>query len=161
MDQVAENLFAVKGGLTGLYHAIDDAPLPELLALVESLPEIRPSLTIVAERCEHRAGELMNAKEVEVDGVVWVRSQPPDRKKFDHEALLSAVLDSRLVVAETGEVVEETPLERVKHVYPLPGYNARRSALKERGINVDQFCTVDWSNRPYRVARKDKKARFK
>ena len=169
MDPIGEGLYDCKVGTKKVYDAINDAPLDELLALIESLPEITASVRIIGEKAEHRAGELMGGKSVVVDGVEWVRSQPPDRKKFDSEALLMAVLDSRLVNPETGELVEETQLDRVRDVYPLAGYNARVTRLRARGIDLNAknadgegvFCETSWDNRPYRVMRADKKARFK
>ena len=156
-DDLAAATFDAKTGLSGLYRAIDDASLSELCGLLETLPELRASLKDVAEKCEQAAGEKMGAKSVMVDGVEWVRSQPPDRRAWNHDGLLEAVLDSRLVDSQTGEVVEETPLERVRSVWPLPGYNARLTVLRERGIDPDLYATVSWDNRPWKVMRADQK----
>lgn len=66
------------------------------------------------------------------------------RSKWDSEELLRLVKDSRIVDAETGEVKDETELDRIKDVYPLKGYNARIGKLRDRGIDPDEFCSSEF-----------------
>jgi hypothetical protein len=82
-------------------------------------------------------------KQVEVEGVgVFVKKGKRDRTQWDKDALLSAVLDSRLVNTETGEVTEESPLDKVRAVWNLG--TPRVTALRERNIDPDQFCRSEW-----------------
>jgi hypothetical protein len=65
-----------------------------------------------------------------------------DRKSWAKDDLLRVVLDSRVVDPITGEVREETDLDRVLDVYNLPA--PRTTALKARGIDADEFCEVQY-----------------
>lgn len=134
-------------------EALQHAPLPDLLAALELIAGIRKSLATVSTDVEHRAGEVMGEKSVTVDGVEWVRSMPPKRSGWKSDDLLRAVLDTRLVDERTGEVVEETPLDKVKHVYPLAGYQARKTALEARGLDVNDFSEAAWDSRLWKVAK--------
>jgi len=60
------------------------------------------------------------------------------RTAWDRDALLSAVLDSRLVDPTSGEVHDETPIEKVLDVWNLGA--PRVTALRERGLQPDEFC---------------------
>lgn len=66
----------------------------------------------------------------------------PKYSDWQTEDLIRAVLDSRLIDLETMEVVDESPADKLMHVFSLSGSNARLTALKERGLRVGAFCTV-------------------
>lgn len=69
------------------------------------------------------------------------RHRKTTRRNWRSDDLLRMVLDTRRVDRDTGEI--ESDVEKIKHVYPLAGYNARLTALRERGIDVDDFCEVE------------------
>jgi hypothetical protein len=60
-------------------------------------------------------------------------------------------LDTRLVDESTGEVLDESPLDKVLKVWNLG--TPRKGILKERGIQADEFCVTEnlngWSIRIY------------
>jgi hypothetical protein len=64
--------------------------------------------------------------------------------------LLQAVLDTRLVDSVTGEVTEETPLEKVLEVWNLPA--PRLTALKNRGLTPSDYATVTYDeDKPWKL----------
>lgn len=98
----------------------------------------------VAEAIENAVGQVMDQPTFDVEGFGMVKRHPRTTKRnWDHEGLLRAVLDSRLVDTETGEMLEETPLERVKAVWNLAGYSARSGALRSRAIAEDEYCETE------------------
>lgn len=78
----------------------------------------------------------------DVDGAEVKVGRTARRTGWDHDALLRAVLDSRLVDTETGEIADETPLDKVRHVWNLGA--PRTTALRDRGIDPDEFATTEW-----------------
>lgn len=79
------------------------------------------------------------------EGRTFKRTGTPTRKGWQTDDLLRAVLDSRLFAPGTGELVDETPVEKILAVWNLGA--PRVTALKARGIDPDEFATVEWSNR--------------
>ena len=79
------------------------------------------------------------------EGRVFKRTGTPTRKGWRNDELLVAVLDSRLFAPGTGELVDETPVEKILAVWNLSA--PRTTALAARGIDADEFCTVEWTNR--------------
>lgn len=73
------------------------------------------------------------------------RTGKKSRKDWKTDDLLRAVLDSRRFDRGTGELVEETPMEKLLTVWNLGA--PRVTALEERGIEPDDFCEVEWSGR--------------
>lgn len=75
------------------------------------------------------------------------KSGSPKRTEWQSDDLLRAVLDSRRFDPGTGELIEETPAEKLMHVFGLSGGSAKITALKERGLKADDFCTVTRQDR--------------
>lgn len=78
------------------------------------------------------------------EGRVFARTGKPTRKAWKTDELRVAVLDSRLYDQSTGELIEETPVEKILAVWNLTA--PRVTALAARGIDVDEFCVTEWSN---------------
>lgn len=88
----------------------------------------------------------MQGKRETVCGVTLERhAKGPRRTDWDHEGLLRLVVDSRVVDEQTGEIA--SALDVLKKVYPLKGYNARVTALRDLGIDVDEFCVTESTDR--------------
>ncbi len=120
-----------------------DEPLdaPRALVCLLSLKDSIRDLGLCREALENRIGEALAKYETIIDGIGVVRRHKnAKRRNWDSGRLFADVLDSRLVNETTGELVEETPLDRVKAVYTLAGYNARTGALKARGLDADDYC---------------------
>jgi len=154
MNEDAEQL--IQSALTAMQRAAAEFPtctLDWLLAFTQDTgPQLKAFARIVDEAAHACAARMFDGeKRVTVAGVEWMRSRGgPSRTGWDSEALLSAVLDSRLVDPESGEVEVESPLAKVLHVWHLPA--PRVTALRERGIDGDKFCHVLWEEqRPWKV----------
>lgn len=79
-----------------------------------------------------------------VDGKRVRRHPRLSKRNADNAALLRAVLDTVLIDPDTGEVFEETQLDKVKAVWPLDVHSARNGALKQRRIDPDEFCETEF-----------------
>ena len=89
---------------------------------------------------------MMQTKRETVAGVTLERhAKAPRRTDWDHDGLLRLVTDSRVVDHETGEIA--SVLDVLQKVYPLKGYNARVTALRALGIDVDEFCRTESTDR--------------
>jgi hypothetical protein len=110
---------------------------PALIAYA-AIEEARRNLAIVAGDFEKKLAALM-PKTLPVEGVgTFEKHKRKNRTQWDRDALVSAVLDSRLFDPHTGELREETPLDKVRAVWNLGA--PRITALRDRGIDAEQFC---------------------
>lgn len=148
------NLSALEGDLLTMLQSLEnadqaliemgDAPIDTAkLAGVRALGiEAKKSLAVLTELIDAALGDALGQYETVIDGVgVVKRHKRKARTKWDSEDLLRTVLDSRLVDKTTGVVKEESPLDRVLHVWNLGA--PRATALKERGIQIDEYCTTE------------------
>lgn len=124
--------------------AIAALPLDCALTAYSMLEDARRILAQVCSQLPNLIAPNMGEKQVTVEGVgTFVMHGKKNRTQWEKDALLSAVLDSRLIDPKTGEVADETPLAKVLHVYNLPA--PRTTALKARAIDADQFCRSEWA----------------
>lgn len=125
---------------SGAGDLTEPADLAQLLA---DIRDAKKNLAALYDRVEQLLVSVMGEKELHVDGLgVVVCRRDKSYKDWNHEALLRDVLDSKLVTGD-GEIVEETPLEKVQQVWPLAGYQARRGAIKARGLNADDYSNAE------------------
>lgn len=114
----------------------------EALTAWAILEDARRLLAQVQAMLVNPIAEQMGDRQVVVDHVgTFVRHVKKDRTKWEKDDLLRAVLDSRLVDKETGEVVDESPLDKVVAVWNLGA--PRTTALKQRQIDPDEYCHVE------------------
>lgn len=114
----------------------------DLVGARQLLVEQKRCLTDAVEALDSLIGDLMGEHRVTVMGVgTFIRHKRKSRTKWEKDALLSVVLDSRLVDPETGEVKDESPLDRVLDVWNLGA--PRTTALTARGIDADEYATVE------------------
>lgn len=143
---------ALEQALLAAYDAVNRADLESIEAegstdvnslyrAKQTADQLNRDLANIRQRLDSSLGEAMAGYEVVVDGAVLRRHHRKSRTKWNTDDLLRCVLDSRIVDKDTGEVLEESPLDRVLHVWNLPA--PRASALKQRGIDVDEFCTTE------------------
>jgi hypothetical protein len=108
-----------------------------LVAIRNARQQLADAYAVVEKHACREAGE----KRAEVAGVGVVEVKGNVRRvKWDTESLRRAVLDSRLVNQETGELVDETPLDKVLQVWNLG--TPRVTALRARGLDPDEFCAA-------------------
>ena len=151
-DEAERELLDAESCMRRAAAMFHDCPLSDLLRFAD---DVAPSLVAIAkavvEQANDQAGMKMDDDIVTVQGIEWGRSKPPpSRTGWRKEELLEAVLDSRLVDPDTGAIADESPLERVLHVWNLG--EPRSTALAKRGLNGDEFCHVTWpEQKPWRV----------
>lgn len=115
--------------------------LEQNLTCLAMIRESRQTLAHIERELERKLADLMPGKRVVVSGVgTFERHKRTNRKSWDSDDLLRAVLDTRLV-DEDGVIADETPLEKVLHVWNLGA--PRVTALKARGIQADEFCHAE------------------
>lgn len=104
--------------------------------------DCRTTLAHVERELEQKLAGRMEAKRHVIENVgTFEKRTKKNRTQWDTEDLLRAVLDTRLVDTETGEVVDETPLDKVLQVWNLGV--PRVTVLRERGLDADQFCRAE------------------
>lgn len=114
---------------------------------LELLATLREEKAHVEERIQQVQNEIADLMEgrgnvsVEVDGRK-VKRTAYYYERWDKDGLRRAVLDSRLFDRTTGEFVDETPVEKVLHIWNLGV--PRKTALTERGLNPDEFCESEF-----------------
>lgn len=119
-------------------------PVRELVDRARHLQQQITALKDELAEVEDQLADAMPDKKVVLDGLGEVeRFRRVSRVKWDSEALLRAVLDSRLVNPDTGEVADESPLDRVRACYALTGSSVRLEALRERQIDPDEYCATE------------------
>ncbi len=126
------------------------APAPNVdlaghVATLLAIQQARRDLADVEQKAKDTIGHLMRGRTAVVEGVgVLHRSARKSRTQWDKDALRMSVADTKLVDKDTGEIVDESPLDKVLHVWNLG--TPRTTALRERGLDPDEFCKVE--NRP-------------
>lgn len=104
--------------------------------------DCRQTLAHVERELEQKLAGRMDEKRHVIENVgTFERRAKKNRTAWDTDDLLRAVLDTRLVDTETGELSEETPLEKVLQVWNLGA--PRVTVLRERGLDADQFCRAE------------------
>lgn len=121
-------------------------PLDDALTAWAALEEAGRVLAEVRAAVTHLIAEAMRAADVKQHTVehlgTVIRHGKRNRTKWDADDLLRDVLDTRLVDETTGEVADETPLDKVRHVWNLGA--PRVTALRARGLDPDQYCHSEW-----------------
>lgn len=127
-------------------------PIALAAAIYVELVDVQKELGAVMSLLTHAFAESLADKETTVEGIGTLRRRgKKDRTKWQKDDLLRAVLDSRVVNTDTGEVADETPLDKVLSVWNLA--TPRTTALKERGIDPDEFCHSEWGGWTIEVIR--------
>lgn len=117
----------------GAYDSLDTA-----LICLAAIREARTQLAHVEHELENRLAPVMD-KRVVIPGVgTFEKHAKKNRTQWDRDDLLRAVLDTRIVDKDTGEVLDETPLQKVLQVWNLGA--PRVTALRQRGLDADEFC---------------------
>jgi hypothetical protein len=106
----------------------------ELVEACRDLGRIRDALA-------NKIGEAMPERRMLLAGRMRKKHYKTYRRDWQHDDLLRLVVDSRVVDEQTGEIA--SVLDILKRVYGLHGYNARVTALRELGIDADEFCTSE------------------
>ena len=157
-DRIDENLLeilkAVESLVANLDGALEDTTTVgttkatlRLCAWVEIIEEVRRVLGgLVPDINRDLADRLPNNTPQHDIPSVPVLKWGADRRKWDNDALLSAVT-RRIVHDATEAGIEEehiptitSTLTAISHVYRLAGSNARLKALEDLYIDPDEYC---------------------
>jgi hypothetical protein len=118
--------------------------LPDLgtsLSCWASLEETNQELATIRAVLAGNVAAAMPDRRVTVLGVgTFERHRIARRTRWDTD-LYRAVLDTRFVDPQTGEMLDETPLEKVLAVWNLGA--PRVTALRARGLDPDEWCEVE------------------
>lgn len=137
LDVYAINVLQEVGKLPHIEHVDDlETAVNAYRILLDAYQALRYTHEDLADKIARRMDDKRYTSQAA--GITVERSMKTDRKEWDKESLLRAVLDSRLVDPDTGEVKDPTPLDKVLHVWNLPA--PRVTALRERGLDPDEFC---------------------
>lgn len=141
---IATDVKLISETVQELLKAIEDehVDLDQGLVCWNIIEESRKALAVAGEVLAARMAEAMPDKQHTIMGVgTFEKHRKTSRTKWDVEDLRRAVLDTRRVNPNSGEVVEETPLEKVLEVWNLGV--PRITAVRGRGLDPDEFCRVE------------------
>ena len=125
-----------------------DEEVAGLVARLDRLDEDIAALRITRDEVEQALAEAVGFDGRVIEGVGSIaRHRRTSRTKWDSQNLLMRVRDSRIVDEESGEVLTGAAL--LEKVYALTGANARVTALRECGIEPDEYCHTE--HRGYRI----------
>lgn len=137
---------------TDAFFNLGTFPVPERstdledeIAARQVLIEAKRTLTQIIEDLENVIGQAMPDKRVTAAGVTVERHRKAKRTQWDTDSLKRIVLDSRIVDEDTGEILDESPIDKLLAVWNLGP--PRTTALRARGIDPDEFCTTEWFDR--------------
>lgn len=133
--------------LRDLVNSLDDAAREQTEGTLESdlialqiLEDCRRDLATICADLTNRLAEAMPFR-MTIPGLgVVERHKKKARTAWEKDDLLRAVLDSR-IVDEDGVVKDETPLDRVLHVWNLGA--PRTTALRARRLDPDDFAHTE------------------
>ena len=123
----------------------EDYPdLEEALICWAMIEEAARNVSRIRDELAKKLADEMIDKRVTVDGLgTFEKHGKRDRKKWDRDALLRDVLDTRIVDPNTGEVMDATPLDKVLHVWNLG--TPRLTALRDRGLDPEDYCESEFA----------------
>lgn len=141
-EHVAEVKAGMAFALLHLDRAIQQSTdLDDRADLLGCLRDSKRDLSMLESSLESELGEQMGDYHVTVEGLGTLeRHRHKTMTAWNTDDLLRAVLDTRMIDGKTGEVLDETPLDKVLAVWNLPA--PRTTVLRSRGLQPDEFCTV-------------------
>jgi hypothetical protein len=120
----------------------DTVTVGDVADLLRVIRDAKRNLSDLERTVENRLGQEMGEYRTTIEGVGTIeRHARKSRTQWKKDELLHDVLDTRLVDKKTGELIDETPLDKVLAVWNLPA--PRTGELKARGLDPDEYCTVE------------------
>ncbi len=113
------------------------AELDSATGIYDRLQQVARDAGRIRDELANRIGEAMPERRLILAGRTRLRHYKTSYRNWKSDDLLRMVVDSRIVDESTGEI--ESTLEVLKKVYGLQGYKARRGALRDLNIDVDEF----------------------
>lgn len=141
LDSLVRMIESNVGDLDEMIEKLTIGSLEDVLDARAILATTAMGFTAVREALDSRIGDAMGEYRVVVEGHgVVERHRKKSRTKWDKD-LIRAVLDSRVVDETTGEVLDETQLDKVTAVWNLGV--PRVTALRARNIDPDEWCETE------------------
>lgn len=122
-----------------------------LIRGLEPLQQVLGDLRLLEQQVKRGIADTMPERRVSVEGVGTVeRKAKVTRKGWDSDELLRKIIAGAILDEETGELPEspvvaaDLILQELRAVLPITGsLGWRVTALRERGIDPDEWCTED------------------
>ena len=145
MDDLARDVALAQDAINDAYNALTEAGLLEDAEAAYKTylmaDEVKRSIAVFVDLLSDKIGDAMADSSQPMCGKIIHRHRRASRTKWEKDDLLRNVLDTKIADAD-GEIVDETPLDKVLHVWNLGA--PRLKALEARGIEADQFCQTEW-----------------
>ncbi len=127
----------------------------QLCYAIEGLKAIKKDLDILLRACEEDAANLLPEKKVLVDGFGVVERRTAQTRKWQSDELLMDVCRRVLDPDGTGEIQPSAVMELIsvlKRIMPITGsLGWRVTALKEQGIDPDDYSEVSWGRKSIQI----------
>lgn len=146
MTEIASAVLMIEANLADLDELLSRATPDQL--------ELEPALTARSilgtagmglgqcrERLDDLIGDALAQPSLVVENIGMVKRHPRKKRTAWDKDLYRAVLDTRLVDTETGEVKDETPLDKVLACWNLGA--PRVTVLRARGIDPEEWCSTE------------------
>jgi hypothetical protein len=134
---------------------VDRGDWLQLCYAIEGLKAIKKDLDILLRSCEEDAANLLPEKKVMVDGFGVVEKRTAQTRKWQSEELLMDVCRQVLDPEQTGEIQPSRVVELIavlKKIMPITGsLGWRVTALKEQGIDPDDYSDVSWGRKSIQI----------
>lgn len=145
LPAVEQALAELEAALPDTIEAEDLASWADTVTMLQGYAErFAAHAATLASMCAEAVPKEKKAR-VFSQGRYFAATGKANRKEWQTDDLLRAVLDSRRFDPRTGGLIEETPIEKLLAVWNLGA--PRVTVLEARGIDPDEFCTVEWVGR--------------
>lgn len=141
-----EHLFA---GVEAIKDAVSrdepDSDLRTCLAVRDALTDCATELTLARERLDQHIAEVMPEWSVTLPGYgVVKKARKTGKHQLDRatEHLLADIQETRVYDPKTGELIEETPMQKVTACFGLSVHNVREKELERRGLTIKDYAEV-------------------
>lgn len=143
-----DHLFAgVEAIKDAVNSATPDSDLLTCLALRDALVACATELTLARDRLDQHIAPMLDADSVTLPGYGVVhRKKNLGKHQLERgkEMLIADVLDSRIFDDKTGELIEETPVQKLLACWDHSVHGIRTSAMKTRGLKWGDYAeTID------------------
>ena len=125
-----------------LLDRVTGMELAEQINIAQELDALLQWVRLSRDEAWDRIGCRMTGKRMEIGGVVYERSKPPQSMtNFDRPRFLHDLNDA--TNRQTGEI--ESPYEKLINVARVDAKNIRVTVLRQYGLDLKDYTTVEWA----------------
>lgn len=151
VSPVAALRVAIGGMMDEVSALVEAGDWEALIRGLEPLQQVLGDLRLIEQQAKRGIADTMPERKVTVEGVGTVeRKAKITRKGWDSDELLRKIIAGAILDEETGELPEspmvaaDLILQELRAVLPITGsLGWRVGALRDRGIDPDEWCTED------------------